>query len=112
MLKSKKPKTKKPKDFNGDETAFESFVGMITNGEQLIEIDAPIGYDCDTGHYDANSYTLRDLMAFIRRKPKYHIVTLIDTDGGCSLVNRAAIVNRINYYLATRSRAEAFCVVR
>lgn len=101
------------KDFD----AFSKRVGLIDDHRLLEKIGAPVknsSYQGKSGYWSADSSSAKDLMDFVKKNPKYHIVTQTsdadDIEEDNTMVstydNAMRIVNRLSYYLADGDKNE------
>lgn len=86
-----------------DEDTFDTKVGMIFDDAKLDKMKAPKGHD--SGRWEADDKTLKQLQAFVKANPKLHIVTHTSEGddmpkGGITYSNSVRVVNRLAYYLA------------
>lgn len=88
---------------------FDKFVGIINNPEEL----AGMGITPDEGTGMFQIDRLGELKAFVKKNPKYHIITeTTDGDdagphGAITYDNEIRIVNRLGYYLGKGSKEPA-----
>lgn len=88
---------------------FAEFVGLL-DGVRVRTLGLePDDYNC--GRF--NIHRLQELTRFVSENPAYHIVTeTSDSDDfesgrGCSMVNEVRFVNRLGFFLADGSTADA-----
>lgn len=94
------------KDYE-DFEAFSKVVGIISDESTLKKIGAPVGISSfDGDRWSAESESAKALSAFVKKNPKYHVVTQMDPidhdDGSMTFLYYNAMhgVNRLSYYLA------------
>ena len=86
---------------------FDEFVkktGMITSDESLEKLG--IKPEGEEGALSADSTNLPMLQEFVKKNPKYHIITTVETDSGDGVIyeNRIRTVNRIQFFLGDGSK--------
>ncbi len=87
-----------------DYETFSKLVGLLDDAAAL----AAYGVEADEDNGSFATTRLAELQALCARNPELHIVTEIDDEGAIfCLTNEAAVVNRINYYLANGSTEPA-----
>lgn len=98
---------------NGEVTTDEFFdITGILSEVQLVAhgIDiGPLEPDEDGG---IETYKSKEINAVLAASPSWHLCTMVDGDDeDCTaMVNRSAFVNRLKYYIATKSKEDIYAI--